>query len=137
MSIDLPSILQGNKRADIVLENGDKLFVPPFQNVVTVAGQVQMPTSHVFDPSLSVQDYLDRSGGTKKQADTDRIYVIKANGSVMMPDSSYWFSRKDRALEPGDTIIAPIDSDYLDSLSTWSTATQMMYQLGVAWAAIK
>ena len=137
LSIDLPSIIQGDKRADIVLENGDKLYVPQFQNVITVAGQVQMPTSHVFDPSLSVQDYLERSGGTKKQADTDRIYVIKANGSVMMPDSSYWFSRKDRALEPGDTIIAPLDSDYLDSLSTWSTATQMMYQLGVAWAAIK
>ena len=137
LSIDLPSIIQGDKRADIVLENGDKLYVPQFQNVITVAGQVQMPTSHMFDPSLSVQDYLERSGGTKKQADTDRIYVIKANGSVMMPDSSYWFSRKDRALEPGDTIIAPIDSDYLDSLSSWSTATQMMYQLGVAWAAIK
>ena len=96
-----------------------------------------MPTSHVFDPALSIQDYLDRSGGTKKQADNDRIYVIKANGAVMLPGSNYWFSRSNQALEPGDTIVAPVDSDYLDSLSTWSTATQMMYQLGVAWAAIK
>jgi polysaccharide export outer membrane protein len=137
LSINLPSIIQGDKRADMVLENGDKLYVPQFQNVISVAGQVQMPTSHVFDPALSVQDYLDRSGGTKKQADTDRIYVIKANGAVMLPGSNYWFSRSNQALEPGDTIVAPVDSDYLDSLSTWSTATQMMYQLGVAWAAIK
>lgn len=137
MTISLPAILNGDKRADVMLENGDKLYVPTFQNVISVAGQVQMPTSHVFDPALSVQDYLDRSGGTKKQADTDRIYVIKANGAVMLPGSNYWFSRSDQALEPGDTIIAPIDTDYLDSLSTWSTATQMMYQLGVAWAAIK
>ena len=137
MTISLPAILNGDKRADVMLENGDKLYVPTFQNVISVAGQVQMPTSHVFDPALSIQDYLDRSGGTKKQADTDRIYVIKANGAVMLPGSNYWFSRSDQALEPGDTIIAPIDTDYLDSLSTWSTATQMMYQLGVAWAAIK
>ncbi|GAB3215010.1 SLBB domain-containing protein [Pseudaeromonas pectinilytica] len=137
LSINLPSIIQGDKRADMVLENGDKLYVPQFQNVISVAGQVQMPTSHVFDPALSIQDYLDRSGGTKKQADTDRIYVIKANGAVMLPGSNYWFSRSNQALEPGDTIVAPVDSDYLDSLSTWSTATQMMYQLGVAWAAIK
>lgn len=41
------------------------LYVPPFRNVISVAGQVQMPTSHVFDASLSVQDYLDRSGGTE------------------------------------------------------------------------
>lgn len=72
-----------------------------------------------------------------KQADNDRIYVIKANGSVMMPDSNYWYSRHKNVLEPGDSIIVPVDSDYLDNLSTWSTATQMMYQLGVAWAAIK
>ena len=137
MTISLPAILNGDKRADVMLENGDKLYVPAFQNVISVAGQVQMPTSHVFDPALSIQDYLDRSGGTKKQADTDRIYVIKANGAVMLPGSNYWFSRSDQALEPGDTIIAPIDTDYLDSLSTWSTATQMMYQLGVAWSAIK
>jgi len=137
MTISRPAILNGDKRADVMLENGDKLYVPTFQNVISVAGQVQMPTSHVFDPALSVQDYLDRSGGTKKQADTDRIYVIKANGAVMLPGSNYWFSRSEQALEPGDTIIAPIDTDYLDSLSTWSTATQMMYQLGVAWAAIK
>lgn len=136
MTIDLPAILQGDKRADVMLENGDKLYVPAFQNVISVAGQVQMPTAHVFDPALSVQDYLHRSGGTKKQADTDRIYVIKANGSVLLQESG-WFAGRGSKLEPGDTIIVPIDTDYLDSLSAWSTATQMMYQLGVAWAAIK
>jgi polysaccharide biosynthesis/export protein len=137
MSINLPAILSGQKLSDVMLSDGDKLYIPTFQNVVSVTGQVQMPSSHVYDPALSVQDYLDKAGGTKKQADTDRIYVIKADGSVMLPGSSYWFSRRENAIEPGDTIIAPIDTDYLDSLSTWSTATQMMYQLGVAWSAIK
>jgi polysaccharide biosynthesis/export protein len=137
MSINLPAILSGQKLSDVMLSDGDKLYIPTFQNVVSVTGQVQMPSSHVYDPALSVQDYLDKAGGTKKQADTDRIYVIKADGSVMLPGSSYWFSRRENAIEPGDTIIAPIDTDYLDSLSTWTTATQMMYQLGVAWSAIK
>ncbi len=137
MSINLPAILSGQKLSDVMLSDGDKLYIPTFQNVVSVTGQVQMPSSHVYDPALSVQDYLDKAGGTKKQADTDRIYVIKADGSVMLPGSSYWFSRRENAVEPGDTIIAPIDTDYLDSLSTWSSATQIMYQLGVAWSAIK
>lgn len=136
MTINLPAILAGQKNMDLILENGDKLYVPTFQNVVSVVGQVQLPSSHVFEPGMSVQDYLDKAGGTKKQADTDRIYVIKADGSVMLPDASYWFSRRSGALEPGDTIVAPIDSDYLDTLSTWTTATQILYQLGVAWSAI-
>lgn len=137
MTINLPAILAGQKNMDLILENGDKLYVPTFQNVISVVGQVQLPSSHIFEPGLSVQEYLDKAGGTKKQADTDRIYVIKADGSVMLPDSSYWFSRRSGALEPGDTIVAPIDSDYLDSLSTWTSATQILYQLGVAWSAIK
>lgn len=72
----------------------------------------------------------------KTEANTDRTYVIKADGSVMLPGSNYWFSRKDRALEPGDTIVVPIDSDYIDNLSVMTSATQILYQLGVAWSAI-
>jgi hypothetical protein len=55
----------------------------------------------------------------------------------MLPNNSYWFSRKQKPLQPGDTIIVPIDTDYLDGLSTMSTATQMLYQIGVAWNAVK
>lgn len=59
----------------------------------------------------------------------------KANGSVLLPNDSWFGGRK--SLEPGDTIIVPVDSDYLDNLSIMSSATQIMYQLGVAWSAIK
>jgi protein involved in polysaccharide export with SLBB domain len=109
--------------------------VPALQNVVSIQGMVQFPSSHVYDGNLSVNDYLSRAGGTKKQADTDRIYVIKANGSVMLPGDSWFGSRK--GLEPGDTIVVPVDSDYLDNLSIMTSATQVLYQLGVAWSAIK
>lgn len=136
LSINMPAILQGEKQADILLEDGDKLYVPSLQNVVSIVGQVQYPSSHSFDGSLNLDDYINRAGGTKKQADTDRTYVIKADGSVMLPGSNYWFSRKDRALEPGDTIVVPIDSDYIDNLSVMTSATQILYQLGVAWSAI-
>lgn len=137
LSINMPAILEGDKQADILLEDGDKLYIPSLQNAVSIIGQVQYPSSQAFDGSLSVQDYIDRAGGAKKQADTARTYVIKADGSVMLPGSNYWFSRKSRNLEPGDTIVVPVDTDYLDTLSTWSTATQMMYQIGVAWKAIQ
>ncbi|EZH82631.1 sugar transporter [Aeromonas hydrophila AD9] len=135
MTIDMPAILSGDKQADVMLQDGDKLYVPALQNVVSIQGMVQFPSSHVYDGNLSVNDYLSRAGGTKKQADTDRIYVIKANGSVMLPGDSWFGSRKH--LEPGDTIVVPVDSDYLDNLSIMTSATQILYQLGVAWSAIK
>lgn len=137
LAINMPAILDGDKQADVMLENGDKVYIPSMQNVISIMGQVQYPSSQAFDASFSMDDYIERAGGTKKQADTDRTYVIKADGSVMLSSSNYWFSRKSRNLEPGDSIVVPLDTDYTDSLSTFSTATQMMYQLGVAWSAIK
>ncbi len=135
MTIDMPALLAGEKQSDVLLEDGDKLYIPTMQNVVSIAGMVQFPSSHIYKEETSINEYISLAGGTKKQADTDRVYVIKANGSVMLPNDSWFGGRK--SLEPGDTIIVPVDSDYLDNLSIMSSATQIMYQLGVAWSAIK
>lgn len=135
--VKLPKILRGDEHSDVMLENGDKLYIPPQRNTISVMGQVQLASNFTFDPSKSVEQYIDAAGGIKKQADEDRIYVIRANGAVMLPNRSFWFSRNKRALQPGDTIVVPIDTDYLDGLSTMATATQILYQIGVAWNAIK
>jgi polysaccharide biosynthesis/export protein len=135
--IDLNEAMTGNKQANLMLEKGDKLFVPALNPVVSIVGEVQFASHHTFDPKLTVDDYITSAGGTKRQADTGRIYIVKANGAVEMPNNSFWFSRNYQPLEPGDTIIVPINTDYLDGLSTLSTATQILYQIGVAWSAIK
>ncbi|OOF02557.1 sugar transporter [Salinivibrio sp. MA607] len=137
MVISLPRALEGDDVANIMIENGDKLYVPPKNPVVSIMGEVQFTSNQLFEPSMTVSDYIESAGGTKQQADTDRIYVVRADGSVMMPNNSFWFSRSQKQLEPGDTIIVPIDTDYLDGLSTASTATQILYQMGVAWQAVK
>ncbi len=135
--IDLPQALEGNKLADIMLEKGDKLYIPARQPVISIMGEVQFASNHTFTPGMSIEDYISSAGGTKKQADTDRVYVVRADGSVMLPNNSFWFSRQTSSLEPGDTIIVPLDTDYLDGLSTLSSATQILYQIGVAWSAVK
>ena len=137
MVLDLPEILSGNESADLMLENGDKLYIPSLNKVISVMGEVQFASSHIFSDNMTVEDYISSAGGTKKQADTDRVYVIRADGSVMLPNNSFWFSRSSKSLEPGDTIIVPIDTDYLDGLSALTSATQILYQIGIAWSAVK
>lgn len=133
--VDMPAILAGKPEVDLMLENKDKLYIPPTRNMVSIMGEVQHVSNHTYLPELSLDDYLERGGGAKKQADTNRTYVIRADGSVRMPKTG-WFSRQLKP-EPGDTIVVPIDTEYIDSLSVWTSVTQIMYQLGVAWAAIK
>ncbi|ETI59643.1 sugar transporter [Marinomonas profundimaris] len=135
--VDLNKAMTGDKLANLLLEKGDKLFVPALNPVVSISGEVQYASHHTFNPNLTVEDYIASAGGTKRQADIDRVYIVKANGSVELPNNSFWFSRNYQPLEPGDTIIVPINTDYLDGLSTLSTATQILYQLGVAWSAVK
>ena len=134
--IELPKIL-ASSNFDVLLENGDLLYVPTKQNSVNVIGQVQLSSSHLFQKGLSPDDYVRLSGGTKRQADEERLYVIKANGSVLIPNQKSWFSSKgNEDLSPGDTVVIPLDSEYRDSLTLWSTATQIIYQAAVAIAAI-
>jgi len=136
MIINLEQVLAGNSTQDVMIENQDELFIPALSKVVSVMGHVQVPSAFVFDTSLTVDDYIDQSGGTLQQSDDDRIYVVRANGSVMLPNTSAWFSRNDKQLEAGDTIIVPIDTNYSDPLDTLTAGTQILYQLGVAYTAI-
>ncbi|EJL6785568.1 SLBB domain-containing protein [Vibrio sp. D415a] len=137
MVVQLNRILKGERSADFMLEDGDFLFVPTFRNTVSIMGEVQVPITYLLDNKLDVNDYLNKAGGAKKQADEDRIFVVRADGSVYKPTSGYWFGNNNEELKAGDTIVVPIDTDYRDALSTWTAATQILYQTGVAINALK
>ncbi|WP_339691889.1 SLBB domain-containing protein [uncultured Pseudoalteromonas sp.] len=133
--IDLPLIVEDKQK--LVLQDGDTLYVPSKRDSISVIGEVNYATSHLFKPGISYNDYIALSGGLKERADNERIYIIKANGSVKIPNSGSWFAVNDsQMLEAGDTIVVPLNSGYMDNLTLWSTATQIIYQLGVAVAAI-
>ncbi|HHG3513803.1 TPA: SLBB domain-containing protein [Vibrio parahaemolyticus] len=137
MVVQLNRILKDESSADFMLEDGDFLFVPTFRNTVSIMGEVQVPITYLLDNKLDVDDYLNKAGGAKKQADEDRIFVVRADGSVYKPTSGYWFGNNHEELKAGDTIVVPIDTDYRDALSTWTAATQILYQTGVAINALK
>lgn len=133
--IDLP-LIQNNQQT-LVLQDGDTLYVPSKRDSISVVGEVNYSTTHLYKAGISVDDYLELSGGLKERADDDRIYIIKANGAVTIPNTGNWFAPgNEQVLEPGDTIVVPMDAGHMDKLTLWSTATQILYQLGVAVAAI-
>lgn len=133
--IRLPEIMDGS-RDDLTLKDGDVLIVPQYTQEVTVLGEVQQPTAHVFQPRFNFRDYIDLSGGTNSRADGKRIYIVKADGSVVLPKSSGWLSRRHFKIEPGDTVVVPLDVDRKDSLAIWAEASQIIYQLALGAAAV-
>lgn len=133
--IDLDKVARADpgSRSDVLLKDGDKLIVPRVTQEVTVMGEVQSATSHLYGPDLSRDDYIEQSGGTTQRADKKRIYVVHANGSVVARGSS-WFSNT--AMKTGDTIVVPLDAERMRLLPMWTSITQILYNLAIAAAAV-
>src|SRR5580658_413875 len=90
--IDVPVLLRSpiGSPYDVVVRDGDELSVPRMEQEITVIGEVQTVTSHLYRPGLSRDDYIAMSGGVTTRADNGRIYVVRADGSVV-PIGSAWF----------------------------------------------
>ncbi len=123
---------------DVELRDGDRLLVPTQSQVVTVIGEVQQSTSHLHQPGLSRDDYLEMSGGITRLADKKLIYVVRASGAVVTGNRSKWLGRRGNTeIRPGDTIVAPLETDRIRPLTFWTQVTQILYQGAIAVAAIQ
>lgn len=136
--IDLPGLVAdriGGER-DILLRDGDELFVPKLRQEVSVIGEVQNAMSHLYLPKLNRDDYISRSGGTTRKADRGRIYVVRADGSVATKSASRWSRNYNVAIKPGDTIVVPLDTERMPRLPFWQAVTGILYNVAVSVAAI-
>ena len=97
---------------DLEVNGGDMLEVPPNPQMVAVLGQVYNPTSFVYRSGEDLDSYLNMAGGTTRDAETDDIYVIKADGTVVsrQASSSGFFGFGGfmaKNLDSGDTVVVP------------------------------
>ena len=135
--IDLPAAMSGDTNANLEVSDGDKLVVPKLSNTVSVVGEVKRAGTHTFRSELSLDDYVDLSAGFTRRADDGGVYIVKANGSVVTLEKNLWrFTGNNRSLDPGDTIVVPIDTQYKESLASWREITQIVYQSMVSIAAV-
>ena len=135
IDLNRSSAARAGSDEDIVLKDGDRLLVPRVTQEVTVIGEVQSTTSHLYRTEFSRDDYIAMSGGLTPRADDDRIYVVRADGSVVARGGNAWF-RGTVDIKTGDTIVAPIDTERMRPLPFWQAVTGIVYNLAVAAAAV-
>jgi len=138
--LDLDSAMAGvpGSQSDVALRDGDELVVPKVSQEVTVIGEVQTATSHLYRDDLERDDYISLSGGATRLADMKKVYVVRANGSVVA-GTSHWRSRfrNDSRIYPGDTVVVPLDTERVPLLPTWQSITQILYNVAIAATAIR
>lgn len=127
---------------DLVLEDGDRLYVPPRLSTVGVFGSVFNAGSYLHTDGRLLDDYLRLAGGPTKGADAASAMVIRANGSVVSSrQQAGWFNRgpglDGLRAEAGDTVFVPEEIDktsFVQSAKDWTT---IFYNFGLGAAAIK
>jgi polysaccharide biosynthesis/export protein len=137
--VDVDKVINGRPGGpgDVLLRNGDMLLIPKRTQEVTILGEVQGPTSHIYRAGLSRDDYIAMSGGTTQKADRKRIYIVRANGDILTSGRSGWFRRSQRVeIRPGDTIVVPLDTERVAALPLWTSVTTIIYNLAIALLAI-
>jgi polysaccharide biosynthesis/export protein len=123
---------------DVAVRDGDRLLIPKENKEITILGEVQSPTSHVYEAGLTRDDYIAKSGGITQKADKKRIYIVRANGDVISGERRGWFRRAQViAVQPGDVIVVPLDTERVRALPLWQAVTTIIYNLAVALLAIR
>ena len=125
----------GKSDSNIVLKNGDALYVPTKNDTVTVLGEVLNPTAMVYNASYSPWDYIEKAGGLSDNASEDAIYVVHANGEAEKLDSGLFVTHSPK-VKAGDSIVVPIEIKSYSNLQIARDATQILYQIAVSIAAL-
>lgn len=108
---------------DLALEDGDRFIVSRQPSTVTVAGQVYNASAFLYTPSLQVRNYVRDAGGPDRFGDRKRIFVIRADGSVV----SEQFKHVEKAtILPGDTVVVPPRLNNTSVLQYFVTASTLI-----------
>ena len=135
-------MLNEEARMSLGIQDGDSLIVPEKNNNIYVYGEVSTEGSLRYIPNQDVDYFIAKSGGLKKYADSDAIYILHPNGET----DRYRIKRNifeskpisDIEVYPGSIIFVPRK---LDNTSTRTLAAQayvtIIGNLGLALASLK
>ena len=126
------SRLHAGDRYDVPMLGGDTIVVPRRAGTVTVIGEVLSPGAFSVTAARNLYEYINLAGGTTKDADQGRSYVIGPDG-LAQPLSRL----SSRGLRDGDTIVVPTDLKKLPPLPMWASVTQILSNMAVSLAALK
>ncbi len=124
--------------ANLALETGDTLTVPRRQETVSIVGHVFNPSSFVASPGITVGDVLDNAGGLTENADDERIYVVRADGSVESMQQRRGL-KMSTSLLAGDVVLvprAPLERTFGAKLSDTIFMARQAAEAALLWSQV-
>ena len=100
-----------NTSMDFELSQNSIIKILPYENVVSVEGNVYSPGLVAFEEGMTMSKAIIKAGGYKPYSLKKRVYVKRANGEI---DKANLFRGRVKRLFPGDTVFVPLNPDPSD-----------------------
>ncbi|MDY6462450.1 polysaccharide biosynthesis/export family protein [Acinetobacter faecalis] len=117
-------VLNPNTFQDVILEQGDVLYIPQKTSVVMVHGEVAFPNGVEFKQGLDVKDYIAQVGGFSQKSNKSKVIVIRQNGKAELVGR--WSE-----IRQGDEILV-LPKVQTKGIELARGITQVLYQIAVA-----
>jgi len=134
-----PDAASINRLPDVALEDGDTVFVPIIPATIGVVGAVVQEGTFLFGVNKRLADYLRQAGGRTRHGDEERLYILRADGTVLSGEQGLLGKKIDpsMALAPGDTVVVPESPERVTWVRALKDWTQVFYQFGLGAAGIR
>lgn len=103
VGLDLEAALNNpGSDADIVLREGDQLFIPEYNNTVRISGDVMYPNTVSYVKGKTLKYYIEQAGDYGQSAKKKSAYIVYMNGQVKKAKKY-----DHNLIQPGCEIIVP------------------------------
>jgi polysaccharide export outer membrane protein len=130
IGIQLSDVLRNAKSHDnLPLQDGDSIFIPRINPVVSVQGAVNSPVAVTYAPGRSIEYYIRAAGGPTIRADVKRAYVTQPNGKLEARESRFLLPDGVPTPQPGSIVVVPNRDPFdkpVDALTSLATIAQIM-----------
>lgn len=84
--------------ADILMREGDRIFIPEYNPVVRVSGDVMFPNTLFYEEGKDYKYYVNEAGGFGHRAKKSKTFIVYQNGKAAL-------TKKGAKPEPGCEIV--------------------------------
>jgi protein involved in polysaccharide export with SLBB domain len=108
VGVELSSALRRYESADnLILRDGDNISIPPYNAVVTINGEVNMPSTVAYVRGKGIDYYINAAGGATSKGDDDHAFVMQPSGKMEAVKEHFFLPDQIPKPRPGSIVTVP------------------------------